>query len=276
MGISEQTLIRITSKNKQTENTSLTMKKYILQLLLIMSFGYCMALPAKSQESCRVREKGTNKLMQCEFPFKYKGETLYGCIDWIDIKDGKKVSVNALKNGKPWGSTKVSGPDREHVSGGGHFGDCDSSCPKVEEQTGEQQEAAKPIVQSNQIRTPLATQAVFVDDPSNPNGRTQLIIESQLCIAKKGYRNSTMNQWCQENCLKYPPNCDPNLCECIDECKAVGDLAGKEWSDFDCNENCIRYPFSSKDCPEDKCRCSFLKPEPEVKLYYSPDPNSAQ
>ena len=47
--ISEQTLIRITSKNKQAENTSLTMKKYILQLLLLVSFGYCMTLPAKSQ-----------------------------------------------------------------------------------------------------------------------------------------------------------------------------------------------------------------------------------
>jgi len=104
-------------------------------------------------ESCRVRDKGTNKLMQCEFPFKYKGETLYGCIDWIDIKDGKKVSVNTLKNGKPWCSTKVSGPDREHVSGGGHFGDCDSSCPKVEEQTGEQQEEAKPIVQSSPVQS---------------------------------------------------------------------------------------------------------------------------
>ena len=61
----------------------------------------------------------------------------------------------------------------------------------------------------------IATQAVFVDDPSNPYGRSQLVVTSQLCIPKKGYRNSTMGQWCQENCLKYPPNCDTNLCECL-------------------------------------------------------------
>ena len=64
-------------------------------------------------------------MVQCEFPFKFKGKSYNGCIDFVDIKDGKKVP------GDPWCSTKVKGSDREHVSGGGHYGDCNSSCPRA-------------------------------------------------------------------------------------------------------------------------------------------------
>jgi len=74
-------------------------------------------------QSCMVKEKATNKTIKCEFPFKYEGEIHNTCIDFIDVKDGKKVP------GDPWCSTKVRGSEREHVSGGKHFGDCDSSCP---------------------------------------------------------------------------------------------------------------------------------------------------
>lgn len=50
-----------------------------------------------------------------------------------------------------------------------------------------------------------------------PNQRlSQLVVRSQVCVPVAAQRNSTdMHQWCQENCLKYPPNCDPNLCECL-------------------------------------------------------------
>ena len=78
-------------------------------------------------ESCRVVNKGTNQFMQCEFPFKFKGKTYNGCIDYIDIKNGQKVP------GDPWCSTKVSGSDRRHVSGGGHYGKCHSSCPSAQD-----------------------------------------------------------------------------------------------------------------------------------------------
>ena len=66
------------------------------------------------------------------------------------------------------------------------------------------------------LRKP-APHAVFVDDPSNPFGRkSQLIVRSQVCVPIAAHRNNTgMGQWCQENCLKYPPNCDPNYCECL-------------------------------------------------------------
>merc|ERR1719219_1960701 len=77
------------------------------------------------EKSCKVREKATNKLTQCEFPFKFKGETHNGCIDYVDIRRGKKVP------GEPWCSTKVRGSDREHVTGGGHYGECTSSCKTI-------------------------------------------------------------------------------------------------------------------------------------------------
>ena len=61
-----------------------------------------------------------------------------------------------------------------------------------------------------------APNAVFTRDSVNPFGRAQLVIRSQVCIPVASQKNITgMGQWCQENCLKYPPNCDPNLCECL-------------------------------------------------------------
>ena len=65
--------------------------------------------------------------MECEFPFRFLGKTYHGCIDFIEIRNGRKIL------GKPWCSTKVSGSKRKHVSGGGHYGDCNSSCEMAEE-----------------------------------------------------------------------------------------------------------------------------------------------
>ena len=84
---------------------------------------YFFSLP----ESCTVRDRATQRNVQCEFPFKFEGETHYGCIDYIVAKNGRKVP------GRPWCSTKVSGSQREHVKGGRHFGNCDDSCPDAEE-----------------------------------------------------------------------------------------------------------------------------------------------
>merc|ERR1712217_21141 len=85
-------------------------------------FKCCQKLYVK-KESCKVRDQATKRLVECEFPFKFKGETHNGCIDYIDVKNGQKIP------GKPWCSTKVRGSNRVHVSGGGHYGDCNSSCP---------------------------------------------------------------------------------------------------------------------------------------------------
>ena len=72
-----------------------------------------------------MRDKATKKMVQCEFPFKFKGEKYNGCIDFNDIQNGNKVPSS------PWCSTKVQGSDREHVTGGGHYGDCNSFCPSA-------------------------------------------------------------------------------------------------------------------------------------------------
>merc|ERR1711997_832623 len=97
--------------------------------IFILVFAVTIAQEVFGQ-SCKVNEKATNKVIQCEFPFKFKGETHNKCVDYVDVKNGEKVKV--VRNNvpvKPWCSTKVSGADREHVSGGNHFGDCDSTCP---------------------------------------------------------------------------------------------------------------------------------------------------
>ena len=72
-----------------------------------------------------MKDKATKRFQKCQFPFKFKDKTHNGCIDFIDIRNGKKVP------GKPWCSTKVRGSDRKHVEGGGHYGNCDSSCPNA-------------------------------------------------------------------------------------------------------------------------------------------------
>ena len=82
---------------------------------------------------CVVKERGKGKkneprpLKQCQFPFKFDGETFNGCIDFILKKNGDRRAV------KPWCSTKVDESTRQHVKGQGFYGDCDSSpqCPNV-------------------------------------------------------------------------------------------------------------------------------------------------
>ena len=73
-----------------------------------------------------MKNKATGSVVPCEFPFKFEGKTHYGCIDYIKIENGQKVP------GEPWCSTKVKGSDKKHVNGGGHYGECDSSCPGVD------------------------------------------------------------------------------------------------------------------------------------------------
>ena len=79
-----------------------------------------------------MKDYATQKIQDCEFPFRYKGELFYGCIDFLSLRKGEKVP---LKEGdKPWCSTKVNETDREHVNGGGYWGECDMSiCPNATE-----------------------------------------------------------------------------------------------------------------------------------------------
>ncbi|XP_066988123.1 uncharacterized protein [Macrobrachium rosenbergii] len=86
-----------------------------------------------------------------------------------------------------------------------------------------------------------------------PGGLTPLVIRSQLCIPVDDFKNVTgMQDWCMENCMKYPPNCHPEICRCVTECEAIGKFAKEEEADIFCHQNCLKYPSY---CPADKCRC---------------------
>jgi len=95
--------------------------------ILIASIGSLINITPVLSQSCSVKDIRTQRQVQCEFPFKFEGETHYGCIDYTGFKNGRKIPA------RPWCSTKVQGSQRQHVTGGRHFGNCPKSCPSAEE-----------------------------------------------------------------------------------------------------------------------------------------------
>jgi len=95
---------------------------------------------------------------------------------------------------------------------------------------------------------------VDVEQPSRPGGLIPLVVRSQLCIPIGEYKNMTgMDDWCRQNCLKYPPNCHPEACRCVSQCDAIGEFAANHKdADIFCHQNCLGYPSH---CPEEKCKC---------------------
>ncbi|XP_069365830.1 uncharacterized protein [Maniola hyperantus] len=80
-----------------------------------------------------------------------------------------------------------------------------------------------------------------------------LIIRDQVCVPTNAYRVIPgMLNWCQTNCLRYPPNCPESLCQCPQECDAVGELEGREGADVYCLDQCLVFPPR---CPRNRCRC---------------------
>ncbi|XP_045785912.1 uncharacterized protein LOC123881244 isoform X4 [Maniola jurtina] len=80
-----------------------------------------------------------------------------------------------------------------------------------------------------------------------------LIIRDQVCVPTNAYRVIPgMLNWCQTNCLRYPPNCPESLCQCPQECDAVGELEGREGADVYCLDQCLVFPPR---CPKNRCRC---------------------
>ena len=102
-----------------------------------------------------------------------------------------------------------------------------------------------------------APNAIYTNDLGNGQDSSSraAVVRSTVCVPVPKHTNSTgMHEWCQENCLKYPPNCDPNYCHCLDECEAIGDLKGVEGTDVYCHRQCLVYP--ALNCPQDKCKCT--------------------
>ncbi|XP_073982144.1 uncharacterized protein [Rhodnius prolixus] len=95
--------------------------------------------------------------------------------------------------------------------------------------------------------------ALYFRDALNPFKLSQLVVRSQVCLPTARYRFLPgMSDWCQTNCLRYPPNCPPDLCTCPEECDAVGELQGRDGADVYCQDQCIVYPSK---CPADRCSC---------------------
>lgn len=95
--------------------------------------------------------------------------------------------------------------------------------------------------------------AIYLRDQNVRSGRRPLVIRAQLCVPTEKYKDrQEMHSWCQTNCLSYPSNCQEEYCTCLDDCEAIGELAGIEGTDVYCHRNCLRYPST---CPEDQCRC---------------------
>lgn len=89
--------------------------------------------------------------------------------------------------------------------------------------------------------------------PHRPGGLVPLVIRTQLCLPVNDFKRvAGMQDWCMENCMKYPPNCHPEVCRCVTECEAIGDHAKLDEADIFCHQNCLKYPSF---CPPDKCRC---------------------
>ncbi|EDV91863.1 GH24607 [Drosophila grimshawi] len=75
----------------------------------------------------------------------------------------------------------------------------------------------------------------------------------QKCIGAPAFRALPgIDNWCEINCLRYPPNCPETACHCPQECVAIGELEGREGADTYCMDECLNY---RSDCPRDRCRC---------------------
>lgn len=80
-----------------------------------------------------------------------------------------------------------------------------------------------------------------------------LVVRNQVCVSTPLYKIIPgMNDWCQTNCLRYPPNCPHQLCQCPTTCDAIGEYEGKIGADVYCMDQCIVYP---QKCPQQKCKC---------------------
>lgn len=75
-----------------------------------------------------------------------------------------------------------------------------------------------------------------------------LVVRSQVCLAKGKYKDKNFDGWCMANCLKYPPTCPEDVCQCLTDCVPTGEFANEDGADVFCHINCLRYP------PNEKCR----------------------
>ncbi|KAL1140524.1 hypothetical protein AAG570_000454 [Ranatra chinensis] len=94
---------------------------------------------------------------------------------------------------------------------------------------------------------------LYFRDFRTPSNVNPLIIRNQVCVPTKRYSKLPgMGEWCQKNCLRYPPNCPEQLCTCPEDCEAIGEIRGRTGADVYCLDQCLVYPSK---CPADRCKC---------------------
>ncbi|KAJ8928284.1 hypothetical protein NQ314_019167 [Rhamnusium bicolor] len=87
-----------------------------------------------------------------------------------------------------------------------------------------------------------------------PYNVVPLVIREQVCVPNNLYKMIPgVREWCQTNCLRYPPNCPHDVCQCPTTCEAIGEYKGKLGADVNCMDQCLVY--SSDKCPKDQCAC---------------------
>ena len=95
--------------------------------------------------------------------------------------------------------------------------------------------------------------AIMIQDDTSKTGMSPLVVRSQVCVATPAWSQfQGMSDWCQLNCLRYPPHCPSHMCTCLTTCRAVTN--DNNLTDFECSKRCLRYPHSGQ-CPA-QCRCS--------------------
>ncbi|CAL8131398.1 unnamed protein product [Orchesella dallaii] len=81
-----------------------------------------------------------------------------------------------------------------------------------------------------------------------------LVVRSQVCTGAGTYdKQPGIDNWCQENCMRYPPNCPEDKCKCIHTCEAVGSFSNQTGSDVYCLDKCMVYPTTK--CDNERCQC---------------------
>jgi len=112
-----------------------------------------------------------------------------------------------------------------------------------------------PSAPSSLDDNPYAVRITSIDKQTGLIKQKPLVVRSQVCLSRiKDKSSHKNNEWCMQNCLKYPPTCPEEDCQCLQECVPTGDYASVEGADVYCHINCMRYPQDEK-CP-DWCSCS--------------------
>jgi len=99
----------------------------------------------------------------------------------------------------------------------------------------------------------LSPDILYEDVTKEGEPLTPIVVKSQFCAGVGPYKMLGMNEWCQDNCMRYPPNCPQDICRCITSCKAIGRFKKKPGANLYCSDRCNVH--SGKECPTDKCRC---------------------